>query len=104
MPTSTPEADEAMEWKHVAIFGVGLALGISLGAGVALLTAPRSGAETREDIRRGARTARGVVRGAGSDAWQGVQAELSRLSRALGRRRAQQAAERSFQAETTERP
>ena len=97
-------ADEAMEWKHVAIFGAGLALGITLGAGVALLTAPQSGAETRAGIRRGARSAGGAVRGAGTDAWHGVQAEMRRLARAIRRRKARRIAERSLQAESTELP
>lgn len=45
--------------------GVGnLLLGVVIGAGVALLFAPRSGAETREDIRRRARRAGDTVKGA----------------------------------------
>ena len=93
-----------MQWKHVAIFGAGLALGISLGAGVALLTAPQSGADTRAGIRRGARNAGGAVRGAGTEAWHGVQAEIRRITRALRRRRARQAAKRSLQTESSELP
>ena len=41
-----------------------LLLGVLIGAGVALLFAPRSGAETRAGIRRGARRAGDTVRGA----------------------------------------
>jgi Predicted symporter len=104
MRPSTAEADEAMEWKHVAIFGAGLALGITLGAGVALLTAPQSGAETRAGFVAGPRTARGAVRGASTDAWHGVQAEMRRIARALRRRKAQRAAEQSLQADSTELP
>ena len=45
--------------------GVGnLLLGVLIGAGVALLFAPRSGEETREDIRRRARKAGDTVKGA----------------------------------------
>ena len=45
--------------------GVGnLLLGVLIGAGVALLFAPRSGEETRRDIRRRARQAGDTVRGA----------------------------------------
>ena len=40
-PANAPEHDT--DWQQVAIFGVGLALGISLGAGIALLTAPQPG-------------------------------------------------------------
>jgi gas vesicle protein len=49
--------------------GVGnLLLGVLIGAGVALLFAPRSGEETRQDIRRRARKAGDTVK----DAAQGV--------------------------------
>jgi gas vesicle protein len=49
--------------------GVGnLLLGVLIGAGVALLFAPRSGEETRQDIRRRARKATDTVK----DAAQGV--------------------------------
>lgn len=49
--------------KHSS--GVGsLLLGVAIGAGVALLFAPRSGEETRRDIRRRARKAGDTVRGA----------------------------------------
>jgi gas vesicle protein len=45
--------------------GVGnLLLGVLIGAGVALLFAPRSGEETRRDIRRRARKATDTVKGA----------------------------------------
>lgn len=43
--------------------GVGLfLLGLAVGAGIALLYAPQSGAETRADLRRGARRARRKAR------------------------------------------
>ena len=42
-------------------------LGVLIGAGVALLFAPRSGAETRAGLRRGARRAGETVRGAAQD-------------------------------------
>lgn len=49
--------------KHSS--GVGpLLLGVAIGAGVALLFAPRSGEETRGDIKRRARKAGDAVRGA----------------------------------------
>jgi gas vesicle protein len=45
--------------------GVGnLLIGVLIGAGVALLFAPRSGEETRRDIRRRARKATDTVKGA----------------------------------------
>jgi YtxH-like protein len=39
---------ESMQWRHAAIFGAGVALGALIGAGTALLYAPRSGEEMRE--------------------------------------------------------
>jgi hypothetical protein len=38
---------EDMQWRHAAIFGAGVAIGAIIGAGAALLYAPRSGEETR---------------------------------------------------------
>lgn len=43
--------------------GIGLfLLGVAVGAGIALLYAPQSGAETRAELRRGARRARRKAR------------------------------------------
>ena len=95
--TSAVEFGEAPEWHHVALFGAGVALGITVGAGLALLIAPQSGAETRADIGRGADRARGAVRGAGTDAWNGVRSELRRITRALRRRKEQQEAAHSLE-------
>ncbi|MBA3891984.1 MAG: YtxH domain-containing protein, partial [Gemmatimonadaceae bacterium] len=44
-----------------------LLLGIAIGAGVALLFAPRSGEETRADLRRRARDATDAARAAAQD-------------------------------------
>jgi gas vesicle protein len=49
--------------KHSGSVG-NLLLGVLIGAGVALLFAPRSGEETRREIRRRTRTATDRVRGA----------------------------------------
>ena len=98
--TPAAEVGKAPEWHHVALFGAGVALGITVGAGLALLTAPQSGAETRADIGRSAHSARRAVRGAGTDAWNGVRSELRRITRALRRRNEQQEAERSLETPT----
>src|SRR5437762_2724396 len=42
-------------------------IGLAIGAGVALLFAPRSGIETRQEIRRGARRAREKATGLAGD-------------------------------------
>jgi gas vesicle protein len=39
---------EEGQWRNAAIFGAGIALGAMIGAGAALLYAPRSGEEMRE--------------------------------------------------------
>lgn len=41
--------------RDVGLFGAGLGIGLLLGAGIALLLAPRSGRETRQLIGSGAR-------------------------------------------------
>ena len=98
--TSASEVETAPEWHHVALFGAGVALGITVGAGLALLVAPQSGAETRADIGRGAQGAQRAVRGAGTDAWNGVRSELRRITRALRRRKERQEAERALEGTT----
>jgi hypothetical protein len=80
-----PEAD----WKQLAIFGTGLALGIIVGAGAALLTAPRTGAETRLALRsRAGRLGRRTTR-RGRDVWDDVRDEIDGARRALHRRKRQ---------------
>ena len=54
--------------------GIGLfLLGVAVGAGIALLYAPRSGAETRQDLRRGARRLRRKARGVVDEAREVVE-------------------------------
>jgi len=49
--------------------GIGLfLLGVAVGAGIALLYAPQSGDETRQDLRRGARRLRRKARDLAEDA------------------------------------
>ena len=79
------------DWQEVAIFGAGLALGVILGAGGALLTAPRTGAETRAALgARAARLRRSTVRNS-QNAWDELRDELrqakrNRRNRKLGKR------------------
>jgi gas vesicle protein len=83
-PPQNGEGD--IDWERVAVFGTGIALGAALGAGVALLFAPLSGAQTRAAIaRRGSRWAH-----QGRDAWEDLREELQwaakRGKRRIGRR------------------
>jgi hypothetical protein len=74
-------------WQEVALFGAGLALGVILGAGGALLTAPRTGAETRAAIgARAARLRRTTAR-RGRNAWDDLRDELRQARRALRNRK-----------------
>jgi hypothetical protein len=93
-PSSTT-ADET-DWQQVAIFGVGVAFGLAVGAGAALLTAPRSGAETRAVRRAGAGRVGRTTRRRGRDAWEDLRDELRGARRALQRRKARRAAERDL--------
>ena len=82
------------------MFGAGLALGLALGAGVALVTAPQSGQDTRAALRRKAtRTSRAVGRRS-RDAWTDVRDELAGLTRAISRRKARRAAARELERES----
>jgi gas vesicle protein len=92
---SQPDGGSEIDWERVALFGTGIALGVALGAGVALLFAPTSGDEIRAAIaRRGSRLAH-----QGRDAWDDLRDELKwaarRGKRRVGRRvqRARWAAE-----------
>ena len=68
--------------KSTTIFAAGMAIGIAVGAGVAILFAPQSGAETRRQIaRRGRHLGR-----RGRDAWGDLAYELK--SAAKRRRKA----------------
>jgi len=77
----------------VMIFAAGVALGLAIGAGAALLFAPQAGTDTRRAI---ARKSRRLTR-RGHDAWDDLRDELSRAARRgrqvfRRRRRAQESA------------
>jgi hypothetical protein len=58
-------------------FAAGIALGLTIGAGTALLLAPQSGTDTRRAIvRKGRRLGR-----RGSDAWDDLREELAHAAR-----------------------
>lgn len=65
--------------------GMGLfLLGLAVGAGIALLYAPQSGAETRADLKRGARKIRRKVRDLAEDTSDAAH-DLSRSARDAAR-------------------
>lgn len=86
-----PAPDAATDWHQLAIFGAGLALGIALGAGVALLTAPQAGEESRADIRRHARRTSRALGRRSRNAWLDLRDEWLGASDSLRRRRARRA-------------
>lgn len=75
------------DWQEVALFGAGLALGVILGAGGALLTAPRTGAETRAALgARAARLRRSSARHS-QTAWDELRDEIRQAKRKLKNRK-----------------
>lgn len=77
---------EEQDWQQLAVFGAGLALGIALGAATTLLSAPRSGAETRSLVRAYAGRKRQAVGERSRDAWLDLRGELRGLKNAWRQR------------------
>lgn len=71
------------DWHTVALVGAGIAAGAVLGAGVALLLAPQSGAHTRLALGREIRRRRPWR---GESPWSQLGAELRRAARHRNRR------------------
>jgi gas vesicle protein len=95
--TTTAPSSNGLEtdWGQVALFGAGLALGITLGAGAALLTAPRSGEETRAVLRGRVGRLRRTAGRKSHDAWDDLRDELAGVKHAIRRRKVKRAAERT---------
>ena len=70
------------EESHTAYFLAGMAVGLLLGAGIAMISAPQSGRRTRRKIRHAVSGASGQV----GDAWEDWGDELKSALEA-GRRR-----------------
>ncbi|MEO6526872.1 MAG: hypothetical protein ABIP93_09635 [Gemmatimonadaceae bacterium] len=87
------------DWREIAIFGAGLALGLALGAGAALLAAPRSGEETRSALRGRARRLQRATARRGRDAWGELGDELRGAANSLRRRRAMRQRQRELDRE-----
>jgi hypothetical protein len=69
--------EESTDWGRIGIFAAGLAAGLTIGAGVALLLAPASGEETREYLGERAR----ALRGQADAGWDDLRDELRWLAR-----------------------
>jgi hypothetical protein len=85
-PRATPRVtgrpyDETRDWARLATLGGGIAVGVLLGAGVALLFAPAAGEETRELLRERARDAGDRVR----DRFDDLRGDLRYAARRGGR-------------------
>jgi len=75
-PRGRPFEREA-NWRSVALVGAGIAAGVVLGAGIALLIAPQSGAHTRLALSRQIRRHRPWRR----SPWEQLGQELNRAAR-----------------------
>jgi hypothetical protein len=84
------QEEQGPELPRAGVFAMGLAIGALLGAGVALLTAPQSGATTRRLIRR---QVSDLTEDAG-DVWGDLGAELRHVVN-RGRRRVRRKANRA---------
>jgi hypothetical protein len=82
------------DWGQIALFGAGLALGITLGAGAALLTAPRTGEETRAVLRGRVGRLRRTAGRKSHDVWDDLHDELAGVQHAIRRRKLKRAAAR----------
>jgi hypothetical protein len=72
------------DWRGAALLSAGLAMGAILGVGLALLFAPKSGAETRSLI------AQKVRRRRNRDVWAELREELDEVGLKLARARSSQ--------------
>ena len=77
--------------RGMTTFAAGLGLGIAIGAALGILFAPKSGAETRQAIRRRGKK----IRNGASDAWEDLRLELAATKRALSRKRRDRDVERA---------
>ena len=91
--------DAEGDWRHLAIFGAGLALGITLGASAALLTAPQTGSEARTRLMSIAARKRRALTRRGRDTFADIGDELRDLTTAIRRRKAARQRSRSLNAE-----
>lgn len=79
--TEEPGPEMVPDWNNIGIFATGIALGVVLGATVALLVAPESGRELR------GRVARKFGRGDTDSVWDELAGELARAKDHLARAR-----------------
>ncbi len=97
-PAPLPPVTESTDWGQVLVFSAGLALGISVGAGIALLTAPQSGLQTRVGLARKSKRAGRAISRRGHDAWDDFREELRDAGRALRERKERRALRKELEA------
>ena len=71
------QAADSDDHRPALVFAAGVIVGLAMGAGVALLLAPQSGAETRQAIGRKSRR----LGRRGHDAWDDLRLEFRRALR-----------------------
>jgi gas vesicle protein len=76
------EPGSTLDWQKIALLAGGVAIGAAVGAGAALLFAPRSGAATRHAMIRKGRNAGLRVR----DSWDDLRDDVGRARRRGARR------------------
>ena len=76
-PPARRSASYSDDHRPTLVFAAGILVGMAVGAGVALMLAPQSGADARRALRRKSR--RAVHRG--QDAWDELRDELRRAMR-----------------------
>lgn len=80
IPLTEPPPEMVADWNHIGIFATGIALGAVLGATVALLVAPASGAEIRGRFSR--KLGRGRT---DHSVWDALADELAQAERELAK-------------------
>ena len=76
-PSRRPRGRPYKQTTDVSMLGIGMVIGAVIGAGIALLVAPESGAETRRRLSRRAGSLRG-----GRGVWTRLGRELRRAAAA----------------------
>lgn len=94
-PAQPDDFRNVTDWQALALFGAGLTLGIAIGAGAALLSAPQTGGEARAMLQAKARRIGRSTTRRSRDAWQDVRDEVNDIVASLHRRKSRRDAGRA---------